>query len=66
MDIVQRITKLKDGEGQYLWRQSVRDGEPDTLLGFGVIPSEFAPARSRPGNTSAFWATSPITGSPTP
>ena len=41
---LKRITKLKDGEGQYLWRQSVRDGEPDTLLGFGIIPSEFAPS----------------------
>jgi HK97 family phage major capsid protein len=27
------LTKLKDGEGQYLWRMSVREGEPDTILG---------------------------------
>ncbi len=41
---IKRISKLKDGDGQYLWRQSVREGEPDTLLGFGLIPSEFAPS----------------------
>ena len=46
---LKRITKLKDGEGQYLWRQSVRDGEPDTLLGFGVIPSEFDPSTLKLG-----------------
>jgi len=42
-DAVKQITKLKDGEGQYIWRQSVRDGEPDTLLGLPLTLSEFAP-----------------------
>ena len=42
-DAVKQITKLKDGEGQYLWRQSVREGEPDTLLGLGMTLSEWAP-----------------------
>jgi len=42
-DAVKNITKLKDGEGQYLWRMSVRDGEPDTLLGRPLMVSEFAP-----------------------
>src|SRR5437763_9129360 len=42
-DAVKQITKLKDGEGQYIWRQSVRDGEPDTLLVLPLTLSEFAP-----------------------
>lgn len=42
-DAVKNITKLKDGEGQYLWRMSVRDGEPDTLLGRPLMVSEYAP-----------------------
>ena len=42
-DAVKQITKLKDGEGQYVWRQSVREGEPYTLLGLGMTLSEWAP-----------------------
>jgi len=42
-DAMKQIAKLKDGEGQYLWRQSVRDGEPDTLLGRPIMMSEYAP-----------------------
>lgn len=42
-DAVKRVAKLKDGDGQYLWRMSLRDGEPDTILGRPVIQSEFAP-----------------------
>jgi HK97 family phage major capsid protein len=42
-DAVKQVTKLKDGDGQYIWRQSVRDGEPDTLLGLPMTISEWAP-----------------------
>lgn len=42
-DAVKNITKLKDGEGQYLWRMSVRDGEPDSLLGRPLLVSEHVP-----------------------
>lgn len=42
-DVLSQIAKLKDGDGQYIWRESVRDGEPDRLLGRPVIMSEFAP-----------------------
>lgn len=42
-DGVKQIAKLKDGEGQYLWRESVRVGEPDRVLGFPVFMSEYAP-----------------------
>jgi HK97 family phage major capsid protein len=42
-DAVKMITKLKDGDGQYLWRESVRVGEPDTVLGMPMNISEYAP-----------------------
>jgi HK97 family phage major capsid protein len=42
-DVVKEIAKLTDNEGQFLWRESVRDGEPDRLLGRPVRMSEFAP-----------------------
>lgn len=42
-DVVAIIAKLKDGDGQYMWRESVRDGEPDRLLGRPVMMSEYAP-----------------------
>jgi len=32
-DAMKNISKLKDGEGQYLWLPSVREDEPDRLLG---------------------------------
>ncbi len=42
-DGVKMISKLKDGNGQYLWRESVRVGEPDRILGLAVFMSEYAP-----------------------
>lgn len=42
-DFVKQVAKLKDGDGQYLWRESVRVGEPDTILGLPVFMSEYAP-----------------------
>jgi HK97 family phage major capsid protein len=42
-DGVKQIAKLKDGNGQYLWRESVRVGEPDRVLGVPVFMSEYAP-----------------------
>jgi len=42
-DAVKMITKLKDGDGQYLWRESVRVGEPDTILGMPMNVSGYAP-----------------------
>lgn len=37
------IAQLKDNYGQYLWRQSVRVGEPDTILGAPLMMSEYVP-----------------------
>lgn len=42
-DAVKQLSKLKDGEGQYLWQNSVREGEPDMLLGRPVNQSEYVP-----------------------
>lgn len=42
-DVVKSLTKLKDNDGNYIWRQSVKDGEPDMLLGRPLRISEFAP-----------------------
>jgi len=42
-DAMKQISKLKDGQGNYIWRESVRVGEPDTVLGFPINMSEFAP-----------------------
>ncbi len=39
-----QIMKLKDSDGNYLWTPSLRDGEPDRILGLPVIESEFAPS----------------------
>jgi len=42
-DFYRQVAKIKDGEGQYIWRQSVMAGEPDMLLGFPAYASEHAP-----------------------
>jgi len=42
-DGAKAIAKLKDGEGRYLWQDSIVEGEPARLLGFPVILSEWAP-----------------------
>lgn len=43
-DAVKALSKLKDGDGQYLWHGSIVTGSPDTLLGVPVIISEYAPS----------------------
>lgn len=44
-DAVKQIALLRegDGTGQFLWYPSVRDGEPDRLLGLPMDVSEYAP-----------------------
>lgn len=37
------LVKIKDGEGQYIWRPSISAGEPDMLLGRPVNVSEYVP-----------------------
>jgi len=32
--------KLKDTDGQYLWRPGLEEGQPDRLLGYGIVENE--------------------------
>ncbi len=41
-DIIKTIRKLKDTQGQYLWKPGLSD-QPDTILELPFIASEFAP-----------------------
>lgn len=42
-DLVTATSKLKDGNGQYIWQPSVVASDPDRLLNSPVLESEFAP-----------------------
>jgi len=42
-DAIKQIAKIKDSDGQYIWKQSVREGEPDTILGLPFDESEYTP-----------------------
>ena len=42
-DAIKMIRKLKDGEGQYLWRSGLSNGGADTILEKPFVMSEFAP-----------------------
>lgn len=42
-DGLKQLAKLKDGQGNYIWADSVKVGEPDMLLGMPAFDSEFAP-----------------------
>jgi HK97 family phage major capsid protein len=42
-DGVKMLAKLKDGEGRYLWQNSVQLGQPDMYDGVPVFTSEYAP-----------------------
>jgi len=43
-DAMKQIAKLKDGDGQYIWRPNVVAGEPDSVLGIPALMSEYAPS----------------------
>lgn len=43
-DVIKVIRRLKDGEGNYLWQTSIAADKPDTLLGYPVNESEYAPS----------------------
>lgn len=49
-EFYKRISKLKDGQGNYLLQLGIAAGQPDRLLGYEMLESEYAPA-----NTSALW-----------
>ena len=41
--VLATVRTLKDSDGQYLWQQSLKDGEPEKLAGYPVYTSEYAP-----------------------
>lgn len=42
-DAIKAISKLKDGDGQYLWRPGLEAGSPDMILGRPLMMSEYVP-----------------------
>lgn len=61
-DFFGQVARLKDGNGQYLWRESTRISEPDTVLGIPIVVSEWAPSTFSTGqyvallgDLSQFW-----------
>lgn len=40
---MEQVQLLKDSNNQYIWRQGLIGGEPDTLLGIATAESEYAP-----------------------
>jgi HK97 family phage major capsid protein len=40
---VKQISQLKDGNGQYLWQEGIRAGDPATIQGRPVLVSEYMP-----------------------
>lgn len=49
-DIIREIAKLKDNEGQYIWRPGLVAGEPDRLLNIPIDESEYAPSALTSGS----------------
>ena len=49
-DAIRDIRKLKDGEGQYLWRAGIASDRPDTILDRPFFMSEYAPNTFTSGN----------------
>lgn len=41
---IKRIAKLKDGDGQYLWRPGLVEGQPDKILNIPLDSSENCPS----------------------
>ena len=58
---VKALRKLKDGNGQYMWQPGLKDGQPDTLLGYQLITSAYMPeiaAGTKPilfGDFKSYW-----------
>ncbi|MFB5622475.1 MAG: phage major capsid protein [Nitrosarchaeum sp.] len=42
-DAVKMISKLKTGDGDYIWRQGISQNDPDTILGIPYEESEYVP-----------------------
>lgn len=52
--IVQRVRKLKDSNGQYLWQPSMQMGQPDRLLGYSLYGNQACPTLAAGAKIAAF------------
>ena len=41
--LLKQVDKIKDGDGQYIWSPSVLAGEPERILGFPILISDYVP-----------------------
>ena len=48
------VRKFRDSEGNYLWRPGLEAGQPDTLLGYGIVENEDMPAKAANALSMAF------------
>ncbi|HEJ1524903.1 TPA: phage major capsid protein [Pseudomonas aeruginosa] len=48
------VRKLKDSEGNYLWRPGLEVGQPSSLLGYGITENEDMPDMAADANALAF------------
>ncbi|HHK0656847.1 TPA: phage major capsid protein [Pseudomonas aeruginosa] len=48
------VRKLKDSEGNYLWRPGLEGGQPSSLLGYGITENEDMPDIAADANALAF------------
>ena len=53
-NIITQIRKFKDGQGNYMWQPSFVAGQPETIMGFGVVRAEDMPALAANSYSLAF------------
>jgi HK97 family phage major capsid protein len=53
-NIITQIRKFKDGQNNYLWQPSFVAGQPETIMGFGVVRAEDMPALAANSYSLAF------------
>ena len=53
-NMVAEIRKFKDADGNYLWRPSLAEGTPATLLGYSVVEAEDMPDKDTGSLSIAF------------
>lgn len=52
--VITKIRKFKDGMGNYLWQPSFVAGQPETIMGHGVVRAEDMPALANGSLSLAF------------
>lgn len=53
-NILRDLRKMKDSEGNYIWRPGLEAGQPDLLLGYGITEAEDMPAKAANALSIAF------------